>query len=309
MLAEAKSNRPEAGTGADMFRRVARDCVTVAHAVAGAALADAVGAPRVNVGWDVTLSPARSKPAARARRAARRGAVHARTGARETMAYAAQAGSAGALVARVAGERLTMADLDAETRAALVMAELPSLLPDVNDAKVLALAVEAARELPPDGETPEGVARRAALTRVLLAALDGTPSAAMLRRGGELVDIIALPDAAPERRVLEERVWTLFAHGRPSAPMRALAEKVGLAVAKSHRSPAAGNDGPRTCSLGYADRPDDEASPVAFVRCVVEFAARCRGAPRRGAPAAGRSSSRRSPPPPISPPTSPSTWT
>ena len=56
-LAEAKSNRREEGTGADVFRRVARDRVTAAHAVAGAALAEAVGAPRVNVGWDVTLSP------------------------------------------------------------------------------------------------------------------------------------------------------------------------------------------------------------------------------------------------------------
>jgi hypothetical protein len=136
------------------------------------------------------------------------------------------------LVAKVAGARLTIADLDAETKAALVMAELPSLLPHVDDAKVLSLAVEAARELPPDSETPEGVARRAALTRVLFAALDGTPSAAVLRLARELVDIVALPDAATERRVLEERVWMLFSRGRPSGPLRALAEKVGLATTK-----------------------------------------------------------------------------
>jgi hypothetical protein len=105
----------------------------------------------------------------------------------------------------------------------------------VNDARVLALVVEAARELPPDGETPEGVARRAALTGVLLAALgknDGAPPAANLRLAAELVDIVALPDAAPERRTLEERVWTLCSSGRPSAPLRALADKVGLAPAK-----------------------------------------------------------------------------
>jgi hypothetical protein len=137
------------------------------------------------------------------------------------------------MVVRVAGEQIAMADLDGETRAALVMAELPSLLPIVRDAKVLALTVEAARELPPDGETPEGVARRSGLTRVLLAALDGTPSAATLRLAGELVDIIALPDAAPDKRLIEERVWTLCAHGRPSAPLRALAEKVGIATPKS----------------------------------------------------------------------------
>ena len=114
------------------------------------------------------------------------------------------------------------------------MAELPSLLRDVRDPKVLALAVEAARELPPDGETPEGVARRAGLTRVLLAALAGKPSAAALRLATELIDIVEIPDAAPEKRLLEERVWDLCARGRPSAPLRELAEKVGLAIPKAH---------------------------------------------------------------------------
>ena len=233
VLAEAKSNRRDRGTGADVFRRVARDRVTVTHAVAGAALAEVVGAPRVDVGWDITLSVAKSRKGARASRGSAL-AVHARSGAAETMIFTAQAGSSGALVAKVGADRFAIADLDAETRAALVMAELPSLLSAVRDPKVFALTVEAARELPPDGETPEGVARRTALTRVLLAALEGTPSAASLRLASELVDIVALPDAAPDRRVLEERVWALHAHGRPSGPLRALAEKIGIAASKSH---------------------------------------------------------------------------
>jgi hypothetical protein len=234
VLAHAKSNRQGAGTGADIFRRVARDRVTVAHAVAGAVLAEAVGAQRVDVGWDVTLSPARAGRGARAARGSAQ-AVHRRSGAVEELAYTAQAGSAGAMVATVGRERLRMTELDAETRAALVISELPSLMRHVNDARVLALVVEAARELPPDGETPEGVARRAALTRVLLAALgksDGAPPAANLRLATELCEIVALPDAAPERRALEERVWMLCSSGRPSAPLRALADKVGLAPAK-----------------------------------------------------------------------------
>jgi hypothetical protein len=234
ILAEAKSNSREKGTGADVFRRVARDRVTVAHAVAGAALADIVGAPRVHVGWDVTLKPAKGQGGAGGRTT--RGlalAVQARSGAAETLSYTAQAGAAGALLAKVGGDRFGLAGLDVETRAALVMAELPSLLPAVRDAKVLALAVEAARELPPDGETPEGVARRSGLTGVLLAALDGGPSAAVLHLAVELIDIIDLPDTAPERRLLEERVWALCAHGRPSGPLRALAEKVGIAAPKS----------------------------------------------------------------------------
>jgi hypothetical protein len=235
LLSQAKSNRREAGTGADLFRRVVLDRVTVAHAVAGAALADVVGARPVNVGWDVTLS---SPPKTKSKRAPRTGqgtarAVNARTGAVETLTYAAQASSAGMVVAKVGAARLTLADLDTETRAALVMAELPSLLPHAGDGLILSLAVDAARELPPDGETPEGVARRAALTRLLLAALAGTPAVVVLRAAVELIDIIALPETAPDRRLLEERVWELSSRGRPSAPLRALAEKVGLSVAKS----------------------------------------------------------------------------
>ncbi|HEY7370773.1 MAG TPA: DUF3536 domain-containing protein [Polyangia bacterium] len=243
-LAEAKSNRPEAGTGADVFRKVARDRVTATHAIAGAALADAVGAPRVDAGWDVDLAAGkagkggeggggRGGRSARVSRGSAR-AVSVRTGAVEEAAFATQVASGGALVAKVGGDWLKLAELDAETKAALVMAELPSLLPAVRDAKVLALAVEAARELPPDGETPEGVARRAALTRVLFAALERAPSAAVLRLASELVDILALPETSPDRRVLEERVWALSARGRPSAPLRALADKVGLAAAKPH---------------------------------------------------------------------------
>jgi hypothetical protein len=233
VLSQAKSNRPEAGTGADVFRRVARDRVTAAHAIAGAALADVVGAPRVDVGWEVTLSATTARGGGRGAQRATRGSARAenfRTGAVETVAFATQAGGAGALTAKVGGERLTIAELDAETKAALVMAELPSLLSGARDARVLALVVEAARELPPDGETPEGVARRAALTGVLFAGLDGAPPAANLRLAGELFDILELPETSPERRALEERVWVLASRGRPSAPLRALADKVGLAA-------------------------------------------------------------------------------
>src|SRR5262249_5643889 len=161
-------------------------------------------------------------------------AVNFRTGAEAVLPFTTKAGVAGALVATVGEDRLKTSDLDAETKAALGMAELPSLLPAVRDAKVLALAVEAARELPPDGETPEGVARRAALTRVLFAALDGDPGGANLRLAGELIDILALPETSPDRRAVEERVWALSSRGRPSPPLRALAEKVGLAASKTH---------------------------------------------------------------------------
>src|SRR4029079_8651846 len=190
---------------------------------------DAVGAPRVDVGWDVALTPAKRRRGTHASTGVAR-ATHLRTGAIAMTRYTAQVGPQGGAVATVGRQRLTIDDLDAETKGALVMAELPSLLRGGVDTRIVELAVAAARELPPDGEQPEGVARRATLTQVLLGALEGTPSAANLRLAAELYDIVALPDTATERRVLEERVWTLCAHGRPSAPSRALAEKVGVVV-------------------------------------------------------------------------------
>ena len=67
---------------------VARDRVTVAHAVAGAALADAVGAPPVNVGWDVDAVAAR-RTSGGAGRLTRLGARRRtrRTGAVETLSF------------------------------------------------------------------------------------------------------------------------------------------------------------------------------------------------------------------------------
>ena len=232
VLAEARSNDPQQATGADVFRTVARHRVTVSHAVAGAALAAAVGAPAaaVDVGWDVELAVAP--------RAGRAGAVtgsavttNRRTGESEKLSFVANARRATVLEAKVAGRRITAAELDPETRASLVMASLPALVREVSNAKVAWSIIEAARELPPDAETPEGVTRRAQLAAVLLALVDssvGAPTADMLRAASELYDIVDLPVGARERRVLEERIWVLLARGRPSAALRALADQVGI---------------------------------------------------------------------------------
>jgi len=232
VLAEARSNHPELGTGADVFRRAAQDRVTVSHAVAGAALAAAVGAAPVNVGWDVELkvAPGKQQPGALTGSAV---ATHRRTGAVDKLSFVVNARRASALQVKLAGGKLTADKLDAETRATLVMASLPELVREVRDAKVARQIVDAARELPPDGETAEGVTRRAQLTSVLLALVDGTsgaPTADMLHAAADLYDIVDLPAGARDRRVLEERIWNLIAHGRPHAALRALADKVGFAT-------------------------------------------------------------------------------
>jgi len=238
VLAEARSNHADQGTGADVMRRGAQDRITVSHAVAGAALAAAVGAPPVNVGWDVALSV----PATRKRDAGSLTgsalATNRRTGAVEKLSFVVNARQPWALEVKLAGGKLTVDKLDAETRATLMMASLPALVDGVRKPNVAQMIVDAARELPPDGESAEGVTRRTQLTAVLLALISGkggAPTADMLHAAAELYTIVDLPPGARDRRVLEEHIWTLLERGRPSAALRALADKVGFAT-KHHVS-------------------------------------------------------------------------
>jgi hypothetical protein len=230
-LAQGRSNHREAGTGADVFRRVSRHRVTPAHAVGRAALERLVapGAPARTPGFDVAfLEEVAGEDAlgglARARRR--------RTGVTTELDFTASARPGGVLEATVAGQRLSLGDLGDEARGALIMADLPALISELANPEVTRLVVEAARELPPDNETPEGLARREALTRALFALLAsdrGGPTADAVRAAADILEVMRLPAGATERRRLEERVWALCERGRPSAALRALADKLGFA--------------------------------------------------------------------------------
>jgi hypothetical protein len=246
LLALARSNDRDAGTGADVYRRVARHRVTAEHAIGYAALATiaadeearAVGAelggatalPReIDAGYDVRLSDVGGTSTGGTRTLSGRAtAVHRRTGVVEHETFVARVRPGGAFEAELGGRRLALEDLGDEARGALVMAALPELLPDIRSPAVARLVVAAARELPPDGETPEGVARRAALAHAVLVLLEGTPSAEALRLAADLVDLLKLAPGAPARRAIEERVWALGQHGRPSPALRALADRIGF---------------------------------------------------------------------------------
>jgi hypothetical protein len=236
-LAEGKSNMPEAGTGADVFRKVAEHQVTASHAVAGAALEALISPQAFDTqavpGFDVTLSGHLEEAAPGLRRlegTAR--ARHRRLGVDEELTFTAIARPDGQFEARVGGRRLSLDDLGDEARGTLVMAALPMLLPEVHSPKVARLVAAAAREVPPDGDTPAGVARRTLLARVALILLgegEATPGPESLQICGALFDLLALPAGSPERRAIEERVWALIARGRPNAALRAFSEKVGFA--------------------------------------------------------------------------------
>jgi alpha-amylase/alpha-mannosidase (GH57 family) len=237
-LAEGKSNRPEEGTGADVFRRVSGDRVTPARAMGRAALGVLVtgGAPAAP-GFDVALESVRHEGAPPAGSlAAHARARHRRTGRVDEAEVVARAGRRATFEVAVDGERMTLADLGDDARSAIVMEALPSLVAEAHDLDVARLIRVAARDVPPDRDTPTGVARRAMLTRVvagLLSPAAGALSDEAVHVATDLVEAADLPAAAPERREIEELVWSRLSEAGEagaSAALRGLALKLGFSA-------------------------------------------------------------------------------
>jgi alpha-amylase/alpha-mannosidase (GH57 family) len=233
-LAEGRSNRPEEGTGADVFARVTGDRVTPPRAIGRAALIALVGggAPEAP-GFDVEISgntthgtghEATLTGQARAR--------NRRTGRVDEAPIQAKAGRRAAFEVRVGTQRMSLAELGDDARSAIVMEALPGLVDDARDLEVARLVRLAARDVPPDRETSEGVERRALLARVIVTLL--SPAAAPLSADAahvatDLVEAADLP-GGPERREIEELVWAHLAAGPVTPALRALGHALGFSV-------------------------------------------------------------------------------
>jgi hypothetical protein len=111
------------------------------------------------------------------------------------------------------------------------MAALPALVDDAHDLEVARLVRLAARDVPPDRETSEGVERRALLARVIVKLLSDAPplTADAAHVATDLIGAADLP-GGPERREIEELVWSHLAAGPPSAALRALGAALGFSV-------------------------------------------------------------------------------
>ena len=170
---------------------------------------------------------------ARAARVGTARAVKRRTGAVETLASTAAGGLGGALVPRSAGA----ADAGGSGRRDQGRA---------GDGGA-AVAAAATCETPIIARRCRGGARAAARRRdargggaaggadpVLLGAGRHADGGDAAPRPASSSTSSRLPGGAPDRRALEERVWELSARGRPDAPLRALAEKVGLPSRSPH---------------------------------------------------------------------------
>jgi hypothetical protein len=241
ILAEGKSNRAEEGTGADVFRRVTGDRVTPARAMGRAALGTLVtGGVPAAPGYDVEIA-SRPSPAGTLFGQAR--VRNRRTGRRDEAEVRARAGARATFEVRVGGERMTLAELGDDARSAIVMEALPSLVAEARDLDVARLIRVAARDVPPDRETPAGVSRSALLTRVVagLLALDAGPlSDEAAHIASDLVEAADLPPGGPERREIEELVWARLGEGPVSATLRGLATKLGFSAEAPAAVPGAG---------------------------------------------------------------------
>jgi hypothetical protein len=234
-LAEGKSNRLEEGTGADVFARVTADRVTPAHAMGRAALVALVGergpaAP----GYELELAGHASSASGASRAlVGRMRALNRRTGRVDEAEIDARARPAGRFDVTVGDARLSLDDLGDDARGAIVMEALPSLVGQARDLHVARLIRLAARDVPPDHETPAGVARRALLARVigdLLAPERGALNDDAAHIAADLVEAIDLAPGAPERRAIEELVWARLRDPASPPGLRALAAKLGFSA-------------------------------------------------------------------------------
>jgi Domain of unknown function (DUF3536)/Glycosyl hydrolase family 57 len=233
-LAEGRSNRAEDGTGADVFARVTGDRVTPARAMGRAALMALVGERGPEApGFDVELAGQTSGSSSGSGRSlvGRVRARNRRTGRVDEAAFVARALARGAFDVTVDGERMSLAELGDDARSAIVMEALPALVEDARDLDVARLIRVAARDVPPDRETAEGVDRRALLVRVVVALLApeaGPLSVDAAHIATDLVEASDLPAGGPERREIEELVWARLQEATPTTALRTLAAQLGF---------------------------------------------------------------------------------
>ncbi|HET6283353.1 MAG TPA: DUF3536 domain-containing protein [Polyangia bacterium] len=258
ILANAKSNRPEEGTGADVFRRVAGDRVTARWAIAHVTMARLIEAQTASVfpgspatgdvstpGFTVavlrgTTSRAPAGPALTGRARA----VQQRTGASEEHDFWAivrkrkQEKETIVFECRVGGKRYTLTDLGADERDGLIIAALPLLLEEPRDLGVIRAALETARIAGKTGNIGlrDGLddrARRrifAAMLIDLLSEKRGQLGPEALALAVDLYDAAEMGPSSVERRIVEEMVWDHVDAGAPSGDLARLARRLGFAA-------------------------------------------------------------------------------
>ena len=241
ILDQGKSNRPEDGTGADVFRRVLGQRATAAQAIATAALGQLIAGqegmapaePQASAGFEVRIDKGSlAQDAGGAKFIGEAQAMGQRTGAVEKSSFAARLRGAATFECRVGQQVFTLADLGADERDGLLRAALPLLLEGGRDLHSMRQIFAAARSLDPGGTDAESPRRQ--LFAAMLIDLLSRPRAALqpdgLALANELYDAAALPANADERRMVEELTAQQLASGPPDDELGRLARRVGFSA-------------------------------------------------------------------------------
>jgi alpha-amylase/alpha-mannosidase (GH57 family) len=240
ILAQAKSNHPTLGTGADVFRRACQARVTPARAVARAAFAALVGpaAPREVPGFDIAIVPQPSV-LAKPTLSGHATVVHRRTGETVRLAFSAQHDGRAGFKCKVGNERLTLADLDPDAALAVRVAALSGLAEQATTtagAQALLDVADLVDPLPDDEAASLGRLFAIALTKLLENSQPGSTDNAVWEVALLLVQRAALqPDGESAHRA-QEALWEHLAtfrasRRRPPKALRALAERLGFDMA------------------------------------------------------------------------------
>ena len=241
-LAEARSNIPQAGTGADVYRRVVQHRTTAAHALAATALAEVAGAqPSAATHRDVAgFSIDRARPKSNLTAIKGKATVrHLRTGDTEELTYEARAQSPLNLVAKVGKQSFSLPALPEEAREPIALALLCRLAAaPVVSAREAEQALELARSAGSAGDRIDPVLVPVfgdILPRLLASQVAESATTEMLAVVTEMLDAVPEGNRGSAAGAIQEWLWqgltVLRGRGKhPGAAFRMLAEAVGLAT-------------------------------------------------------------------------------
>jgi hypothetical protein len=236
VLAQARSNEPRLGTGADVFRRVAGERVTPAVAVAGTAFGALVAAASVDEvapppGFAVQLS-ALGPPEAEMHGQAV--VVHARSGTETVVGFTASYDGGTHFECLADGQRITLEDLDEATGRPLRLAALDRFAERPATPASCRAALELAVALGPLSPM-EADALGAGFADMLLELLRSPPVGdAAWEVAAELLERADLGRHGDEAQLAEDLVWDLMSgyldsNTPPPRGLRALADRLRLA--------------------------------------------------------------------------------
>ena len=243
ILAEARSNHPEIGTGADAFARASRGRVSPAQAVARTAFS-CMAASSASAGTVPGFSVSINCPATKGGRHTLAGharVVALRTGEATTVAFAASHDGLARFDCKVEGRHLGLQDLDEEAAQALRFGALVRMAAPASGPPDCQALVAVADQLgactPSEHSAVAGLLTRALADYLERCLATGAPPNWSL--AARLADRAGVMQNTDDWRHVQETVWEQLEALRergaePPKPLRILAERLSLLKTAAH---------------------------------------------------------------------------